>query len=427
MPDSADPMSQPWCSTVELPGGLRLVLIPRPSTRTVVVRAYVRAGSRYDAQHLLPGDAGPALGLAHLTEHLLFKGTTSHSQRQLFAAVERLGGTLDAGTAKEYLSLSAVTPPQGLETALQIVAEVLTGPALKEDDFWAEKLVVLQEIQRAQDREQRLFDLLAQTLWQLHPLRNPILGDLSCLQILDHASMLSFYRQRFVAGNAVLVVCGAFEPEEATSKAAEHFSALSPGPEQRPPPVAEPQPAGPRRIHVQRDLHEVLCLLAVPTVSMSHPDRSALKVIERVLGMGGSARLYQRLREREQLVYNVQTVTAHYEDTGYFAVRCACDPRRLPQAQAAILEEWDRLCQNGVVEEELQAAQDNYAGTLARHLETNLAVAGIHGVEALLDRIEPFADAVRRIRAVRPEEIVRVARSYLDASRCVTASLGPGA
>ena len=119
------------------------LLVLRPHTLTVAARAYVRAGSRYDAEHPLPEEASPALGLAHLTEHLLFKGTHHRTQRQLGAAIEGLGGTLEAGTAKEYLHISAVMPSGGLAAALQAISLVLVEPALREDDFWNEKLVLL--------------------------------------------------------------------------------------------------------------------------------------------------------------------------------------------------------------------------------------------------------------------------------------------
>jgi predicted Zn-dependent peptidase len=117
-------------------------------------------------------------------------------------------------------------------------------------------------------------------------------------------------------------------------------------------------------------------------------------------------------------------VVAHYEDAGFLGVRCACDPQHLGQVQAAILEEWDRLCEDGLADDELRAAQDNYAGTLARRFETNLAVAGIYGIEALLHGIEPFEEAIRRIRAVRPEEVVGAARAYLNPDHTVRVTVG---
>ena len=266
---------------LRLSNGLRLILAARPGTPTVAVRAYVRAGSRYDAEHCLPGSGQPGLGLAHLTEHLLFKGTRTRSQRQLFTAIERLGGTLEAGTAKEYLCVSTVVPPAGLALALEIVAEILGQPSLDAEDFGNEKLVILAEKLRAQDREARILDLFAEALWQEHPLSHPAPGTLAGLQAVDPDSLLAFYRQRFVGGNIVLVLCGAFEPQAAESLAVGYFGTLPAGPEQPPAPFCEPPPAAPRATHLERDLHQASLLLGVPTVSMGHPDRSALKVIER--------------------------------------------------------------------------------------------------------------------------------------------------
>jgi len=403
-----------------LANGLLLITIRRPGSPTVAVRAYVRAGSRYDAE-VVPG---PQFGLAHGTEHLLFKGTTTHSQRELFAGVERLGGVLEAGTAKEYVTLHTVTPWQGLVPALDILAGLLCRPALREEDFWKEKLVLLEELRRGQDQHNVIFDLFAQTLWRRHPLRHPAQGTLQGLHTLDYASLLSFHRQHYVSGNMLLVVAGDIDHEKTSRLVADRFGGLPSGPEQLPTAAHEPPISAPRTAHLDKDLNQYHLLVGVPTVSMKHGDRSSLKVLERVLGMGGSARLYQRLREQAQLVYSVRTLTAHYEDAGYFAVHTACDPAHAHQVQQIILQEWERLCDKGVSGDELISAKSNYGGTLARRFETNLAVAGIFGVEGLLHRVEPFQEAVQRIDAVQRDDVQRVARQYLQPQRLVRVSIG---
>jgi predicted Zn-dependent peptidase len=407
-----------------LPNGLRLITIARPGTLTIAARVYVRAGSRYDSEHEALDPHHPPLGLAHLAEHLLFKGTRRRSPREIFRAIECLGGVLDAGTTKEYSTLAAVVPRQGLVTALDVLAEVLLEPARREEDFWQEKLVALEEIRHAQDGEGILFDLFANTLWQVHPLRHPVLGTLDGLHVLDYQALLSFYRQRYVAGNMLLVLCGDMQHSEAAQCAAERFAALLPGPEQPPPAAHEPPMSSARTAHLEKDVHQTHLLIGVPTVSMKHNDRSALKAMERILGMGGSARLYQRLREQTHAVYNVNTVTAHYEDAGYFAVHTACAPGNIPKVRATILEEWDKLRQEWISADELSAAKSNYAGTLACRFETNLALASIFGLEGLLHQVEPFDAAVQRMNAVQPEDIQRVARTYLDADKCVTVTVG---
>jgi predicted Zn-dependent peptidase len=140
--------------------------------------------------------------------------------------------------------------------------------------------------------------------------------------------------------------------------------------------------------------------------------------------MGGSGRLYQRLREEQQLVYNVATVMANYEDTGFFLVQTGCAPEKLDQVLGAILAEWDALRREGVSDEELARAKGNYAGTLAQRFETNLALAGIFGLEGLLYRVETLPEAVARIDAVSRGDVVRVARAYLSPERYVAVTVG---
>jgi predicted Zn-dependent peptidase len=409
---------------VTLPNGLRLVTVARPGTPTVAVRAYVRAGSRYDAEERLPDSSCPALGLAHLTEHLLFKGTRDRSQREIFAAVERLGGALDAGTTKEYATVCAVVPRQGLGVAVEVVAELLTEPAFREQDVWNEKLVVLEEIRRAGDQQGVIHDLFSETLWKAHPFRHPVHGTLEAMCELDREALVAFHRRRHVTGNTVVAVCGDVDHQEVCQLADEAFGSLPAGPERPPAPVKEPPLSQPRRAHLSKDIGQMHLLVGVPTVDMGHEARGPLKVIERVLGMGGSARLYQRLREETGLVYSVRTVTAHYEDAGIFAVHTACAPQNAPRVEEAVLDEWERLGRDGVGDEELETAKGNYAGTLARRFETNRAMAGIFGVEALLHRVEPFGEAVERINAVRSDDVMRAARTYLDPGRVVSVSVG---
>jgi len=408
-------LSVDWRLT-RLPNGMRLITIARPGTPTVAVRVCVRAGSRYDVP--------PHLGLAHFTEHLLFKGTQSHSQREIYASVERLGGVLDAGTTKEYLTLYSVLPHQGLPTAINVLAGILTQPALREEDFWEEKLVVLEEIRRAQDQQSVIFDLFAETMWTAHPLRQPIVGTIEGLHKLEPDSLLSFYRQRFVTGNMVLAISGDLQHAEITQLVVQGFAGLPKGLDQPPDPVVEQPLEGQRSAHLEKGVHLTCLLLGVPTVGMKHRDRSAIKLMERVLGMGGSARLYQRLREKEKLVYNVNTVTAHYEDAGYFAVHAACAPQNLQAVRKVILEEWDKLRQRGATEDEIRAARSNFAGTLARRSETNIALATAFGVQGLLYEVETLDQAVARINAVRRDDVQRVAQEYLDTERYVAATVG---
>jgi predicted Zn-dependent peptidase len=395
--------------------GLRAITIHRPGTPTVAARVYVRAGSRYD---------GPQAGLAHCLEHMLFRGTTTRSPRQLYAAVEGRGGEINGTTTREYASLRTVTLARDLPLALELLADVVVRPALAEDAFLSEKLVVLQEIRRARDQMGVLYDLFVQALWRRKRLRNPVLGTLESLRDLDLVSVRAFHSRRYVTGNALLVICGNVDHEAALSMAQVAFGEMSRGPEQPPGPGEESVWDGCRLTHLEKDIHHTYVLMGVPTVGMKHPDRSALKAIELALGMGGSGRLYQRLREERGLVYSVNTVTANYEDAGFLAVRAACAPENLEAIREAVLTEWDAVRRDGLDEGELEAVKGNYAGTLARRFETNAAVAGIFGIEGLLHQVEPFEEAVARIEAVTRAQVLDAAQRYLSCERYAVATVG---
>ncbi len=398
-----------------LSNGLRLITIHRPEARTVAARFFVRAGSRYDGDHP---------GLAHMLEHMLFKGTQQRTSQEIFSAIEARGGEINAHTTREYLSLHTVTLAADLPLALTLLADLILHPRLSQEDFLDEKLVVLGELEQSRDRGSALYDLFSRNLWGDSSLRNPVTGLVEGLRDLEISTLGEFHRQRFVGGNAVLVICGGVGHDEALALARGAFSDFPPGPEQRPEFIVAPAIDTPVGAHLERDTRHTYMLLGVPTVGLKHPQRSALKIIELVLGMGASGRLYQQLRETSGLVYSVNAVSSVYEDCGYLAVHAACAPENLTLVQDAILDEWLALREAGISEAELKTAQGNYAGTLARRFETNLSLAGIFGIEALLHQVEPFEKAIARINGVTPLGVQEAAHQYLNEDGYVLATVG---
>jgi predicted Zn-dependent peptidase len=182
--------------------------------------------------------------------------------------------------------------------------------------------------------------------------------------------------------------------------------------------------SGPLHTHLQRETGQVMMMLGVPTVGMGHPDRTPLKLIERMLGMGLGGRLYRRLRVEQQFVYSVTTAAANYEDTGYLAAQTICHPKNVYRVRDVILDEFERLSRFDVSPEELNNAKLNYAGNLLRHFETNLAIANIAAIESLLSSLEPFPESLERIQSVTLDDINRVAQHYLTSQTYVLATLG---
>ncbi len=393
----------------------RVIIIPRPGTRTVAARFFARAGSRYDGVHP---------GLAHMLEHMLFKGTKNTTAQEIFRSIEARGGELNAHTTREYISLHTVNLADDLPLALSLLADLILSPKLSPEDFLNEKLVVLGELEGSRDQSSALYDLFLENLFSKSPMRNPVLGTVAGIQNLSIDDLRAFYQQCFVSENALLVICGDVTIEQAQALAQDAFSEFLLGSERMPDSIDEPSITSPRGVHLDRNTQRSYMLLGVPAVGLKHPDRSAMKVIELVLGMGASGRLYQHLRDGLGLVYSVNAVSSVYEDAGYLAIHAACAPENLTTVQDAILDVWLDLVENDISEEELHAAQGYYAGTLARRFETNLSVAGIFGIEGLLNEIEPFEAAIARIKGVTPEGVQGAAQKYLNEDGYVMVSVG---
>jgi predicted Zn-dependent peptidase len=399
----------------ELENGLRLITIRRPGTRLVAVQALFRAGSRYDGRHR---------GRAHLLEHLLLAGTKYRTRQQIFTALEEAGGEIQAGTAKEYASVHLLALKEQLPLVLELLSEILIQPLISQQDFWREKAVVAKEILAAPDKESYLFDLFASALWQRHPFRFPILGQAKDLVRLEHKHLTDFFQRGYVSRNCVLSICSALDHEQVIPQVVDAFAPMPQGARSLPARVNEPESTGIRTAFLEKDINQVHLMLGVPAVPMGHPDRSAVKLAEIILGRGLSSRLNQRLREEEGIVYSVTALAAFFEDTGYLAIKTACPAGQAEKTVKLILAEWHKL-KKGVSKEELTRAKGTYLGTLARQFETNLALASIFGIEALLDEIEPFEHALARIQAVTPGQVMEVARRYLDRDNYRLAYMGP--
>ena len=403
-------------SEITLDNGLRVVCIERPGTPTVATKVLVKCGSRHD---------GEKHGLAHALEHMFFKGTESRTTQQIYHAVEEVGGQIDAQTTKEYTAFSVVTQDRFHRRGLEALADLVRHPRLDTIAFLKEKLVILEEMRRRADQRQALWDFYAGTLWQNHPLKDRVLGYKDELLQLTAEDLRRHHTTFFAPSNTVIAIAGNVTLEDALAVIVEVFGDWEGESPSFPLVPPEPPLSDKREFWIERDVSQVHLILGWPAVDMTHPDRHPLKLIGRLLGVGGSSRLYQRLREEQQLAYTVATAAATYEDIGHFAIYTACQPDKVDTVRAAIFEEMVRLREQSVDDEELGRVKTSYEGSLAVNFETNLQVASIHGVEALLDRIEPFEEAVRRISAVTQADILRVAQQYFDLERYASVAMGP--
>ena len=423
------PAERPYQRSV-LPNGLRVITQPVPWARSVSVALFVGTGSRYE-------DDAHA-GLSHMLEHLVFKGTAGYPEAGAISeAVEGCGGSVNASTDRELTVFSAKVPAKQAATALSVVRELALRPLLRRTDLVAEKPVIIDEIRMYVDSPtDRIFSLFDELLFGTHPLGREIAGTPRSVRRATRELAVEHWRRWYRPERLVLAVAGAID-HEAVLRAAEGWWDDEPmaaaGAKRLPDPLpATPaggppdvSPPGSLRIH-HRALAQGNVCLGMPGAARSDPDRWALDLLGAVLGDGMSSRLFLELRERRSLAYDVSTFASMYADCGTVGVHAGFDPDRVEEVLAAILTELERVVQEPVSAAELDRARAYTRGRLELRMEDTGAVASWLGTsEILLPRILSVAEVVERLDAVSLDDLLRVARRFLDPSQTRLALLGP--
>jgi len=395
-----------------LPNGFRVVTIRRPAAPLAGVKLFFKVGSRHDGAHP---------GIAHFLEHLLLSNTGSNAARTVYQTVEGLGGELNAGTTREYTALQTVVLAPHLETVVNLFADLLEPSPIDPAAFDRERRIIQEEIHLQADSSQIIWDLFLQALWDGHPLARSILGTSATIDSLSIAAAMDHWRYYPAPDRMVLAAAGGVDHDALVRVADARFGGFHPGPAME---EASPDPVPSRTALLERDTHQTHLALGVEGVAMRDPRRYAVRLLDIVLGWGASSRLHRALRTERGLVYAVSSTAMSYADRGYLALYTSCAPENARTVGDVIFDELDRLKQDGVPEAELARAKAIYEGSLARNFETVLSLASIIGIEELLHRIEPFPHSVARIRAVRAEEVQRIAAETLTPERFAIAVVG---
>jgi predicted Zn-dependent peptidase len=375
-----------------LPDGTEVWSERMDSMRSVAVGFWFHTGSAHESDELA--------GIAHLLEHMVFKGTATRSARQLAAEIEDLGGSLDAYTTHEHTSFQARIPDEALRTALDVIADLSFHPRLDPGDLELEREVVLEELARVEDTPDDLvFDLHAEFMFGGHPYGRPILGRQETVAAIDAPTLRALHSEAYAPRNLVVAAAGRLDHEELVDLVAERLPA-SPG---RPAlPIERPDrfETGIRRV-VRPGGRQVHIVAGGAGVSATDPLRHAVTLVGTALGGGMGSRLFQRIREEMGLAYAVYAFRSFYLRGGHVGTYLGTRPETADTAREALLEELGRLAAEGLTPEELSTTRTQLKGQVVLSLESpgsrmyRLASLGLTGEPyRSLDRVMADVDAI---------------------------------
>lgn len=337
-----------------LPNGLRIAVETMPShVRSVSIGVWIGVGSRWETE--------PLRGASHLLEHMVFKGSERFSAQRLAEAMDECGGRFNAFTGKEYTCYWADVLREDWPRALELLLEMVCSPRLAEADLRAEKNVVLEEINMYEDlAEEVVLELGARCVWPQHPLGEPIVGSAASVAGIDAAALRRFHARYYNPRNMIVTACGAVDHDafcEAAMRLVEThgFAPNAVGAIERDPfPI--PERTLPYLAKAKDGEQAHLCLVRRGFDAQDEA-LAALQLLVTVLGGGVSSRLFQSVRERHGLVYDVYAFHETYADTGMLGIYAACSSGRVETLLSVIAATCTALRRDGVTRAELRRAQ----------------------------------------------------------------------
>jgi predicted Zn-dependent peptidase len=392
-----------------------------PGVRSVALGAWVRAASLHERPE--------TIGLSHLLEHMVFKGTERRSARELAMALESVGGSLDAYTSREHTAYQARVLDEHVEIAADVLADLIFRPLLRQSDLDLERKVVLEEISTVEDTPDDLvFELHGARLWGDHPYGYPILGTRETVGSFTTADLRGLHDRAYHPDQVVVAASGNVEHDELVGLLDRTgWSSIPSGGQSRLKSVAA-IPVLPSVTHFEREGAQTHVVFGSATVPHGDPRRYALSLVSTLLGGGMSSRLFQRVREELGLAYAVYSFQSFHHDSGVHGVYVGTAPETAGLAIAAIRDELARVSSEGIPEDELTAGKNQLKGQITLSLESvSSRMYRAAGVELYDEDFRSLDEVLALIDSIDRESVLAVCADFFAPDRQTVVSLGPGA
>ncbi|HEX7979473.1 MAG TPA: pitrilysin family protein [Gemmatimonadaceae bacterium] len=403
-----------------LPNGLTVLSESMPGVRSVAFGAWVRAASLHEPRELM--------GVSHLLEHMVFKGTARRSAKQIALELEALGGSLDAFTSREHTVYQARVLDEHLEIAADVIGDFVFGPSLRTSDLDLERKVVLEEIAMVDDTPDDLvFELHNEALWGAHPYGYSILGTRDTVSSLRTADLKALHERAYHPSQLIVAASGNVDHDDLLAVLERTGWTARIGGDATRLTVPPPQAAAPSRRHVERDGAQTHIVVGTTTVAHEDPRRHAMILLSSVLGGGMSSRLFQRVREELGLAYSVYTFQSFHADVGMHGVYVGTGPETARDALEAIHVELADVAERGLPESELALGKSQLKGQITLSLES--VTARMYRAAAVELYGEPYRsldEMLALVDSVTSEQVAEVAREFFAPERQTIVSLGPG-
>jgi predicted Zn-dependent peptidase len=399
-----------------LPSGLTVVTEEMRNLNSVALGVWVKSGSRNEAEH--------EHGLAHLLEHMAFKGTGRRTARQIAEEIENVGGEVNAATSTESTSYYARVLSDDVPLAVDILADILTNSSFEEEELEREKNVILQEIGAANDTpDDIIFDKFSETAFSGQTIGRPILGTPESVMSFNPQQIREYLSRNYVADRMFVIAAGAVRHEEFVAQVEKRFEALPTKPSS--PLIMEPARYLGGETREGRDLMDAQVLLGFEGKAYHARDFYCSQILANVLGGGMSSRLFQEVREFRGLCYSVYAFHWGFSDTGIFGIHAATGAENLPELLPVIIEELKKSSVS-IRQEEIDRARAQIRAQLLMGQESPAARAGQLARQMMLyGRPIPNYELMQRLSDITTDRLTDLAGRLFFNTVPTLSAIGP--
>lgn len=405
-------------TVTKLKNGLTVATAEMPHMASVSLGLWVGVGGRYEQAEVN--------GVCHFIEHMLFKGTRRRSARQISQDVEGIGGYLNAFTSEEMTCYHSKALYDRFDELLDVLTDMFLNSRFDPADISKERRVIKEELAMYLDQpQQRVQELLNETLWPRQPLGRPLTGTEETLDTLTRQRLVDYQRENYVANRTIFTAAGQLKHKqvvEAVSRISKRF------PQGRAPqflPATSEQREPVIRL-LTKETEQTQIALGIRTCSRHDERRFALRLLNTILGENMSSRLFQVVREDRGLAYSIYSSLSYFDDVGTLTISAGLDLGHLPRMLKLIMSELRRLSEELVGAAEMRRARDYVIGQIDLGLESTDSQMMWLGEQLVgYQKIHAPEEIKHRISEVKPAAIRAVARDFFRPERLNLALVSP--
>ena len=401
-----------------LENGLRVLTVPMANRESAAVAIWVKAGGRYEPKKIS--------GVSHFLEHMMFKGTPSRSLRQIKEEIEGVGGVLNAFTAEEMTCYFAKLLKPYYPRALEVLSDMVLHATVPADELAKERPVILEEIKMYRDLpSHHVHDLMGELLWPDQPLGRSLAGPAETVSGMSRAEILKYKKDHYHTSNILVSVSGDVDHEEVLARVSAIYSSRS---KNKPSAftAADSKQARPRTHYYEKTTEQTHLVIGLHALPRTHPDRYKLGLLHVILGANMSSRLFEEVREKRGLAYEIKSGMSGYQDAGAFMISAGVETKKTVRTVEVVLRELGKMRKSFVKPGELRRAKDYFMSQVSMGVEDTLDHLLWAGEKALCSGELPDKVQIRKeVESVTLEDIQQVAQKIFRTGNLNLSLIGP--